>query len=118
MRLEFYQLSSAIYAFKNPAFREEREWRLVSIVTPGNALSNNVEPSSQTIRELPRMNFRAMRDRVVPYMVIDFGGFARGAIAEVYLGPKNITPNRVIWAALLRHGWGEVKVRRSEASYR
>jgi hypothetical protein len=23
MRLEFYQLSSEIYAFKNPAFREE-----------------------------------------------------------------------------------------------
>jgi hypothetical protein len=73
---------------------------------------------SSSIGELTRLEFRAMLDRIVPYMEIDFGDLALGAIAEVILGPKNITPDRVIWAALLRHGWGDVKVRRSEASYR
>jgi hypothetical protein len=103
MRHEFYQMSSEIYAFKNPAFREEREWRLVSTVTPN---------------ELFLMDFRSMPDRVVPYKELRIGDFTRGAIAEVILGPKNITPDRVIRAALARYGWGLVNVRRSEASYR
>jgi len=118
MKLELFQLSSEIYSFKNPAFREEREWRLVSTVTPGHALSNVVGPFNHTTRELPRMDFRAMKDRVVPYMEIGFGDLAIGAITEVITGPKNITPDRIIWAALLKYGWGNVKVRRSEASYR
>jgi len=103
MQHEFYQFSSEIYAFKNPAFREEREWRLVSIVTP---------------QELLQMDFRAMPDRVVPYKEILLGDLARGAIAEVILGPKNITPDRVVRAAMARYGWGAVEVKRSEASYR
>jgi hypothetical protein len=103
MQHEFYQFSSEIYAFKNPAFREEREWRLVSIVTPS---------------ELLQMDFRAMPDRIVPYKEILVGDLARDAIAEVILGPKNITPDRVVRAALARYGWGAVNVKRSEASYR
>jgi hypothetical protein len=40
------------------------------------------------------------------------------AITEVILGPRNLTPEYICDGALRKHGWTDVMVRRSKASYR
>jgi Protein of unknown function (DUF2971) len=107
--LAMFLLFPNLYSFKNPAFREEREWRLISLVTPAN--------TSQGF-DIDRMDFRPLLDRIIPYRTIALEDIGKNAIAEVVLGPRNITPERVVEAALMRYGWGKIPVRRSSASYR
>ncbi|HWN07682.1 MAG TPA: hypothetical protein VNO50_00070, partial [Pyrinomonadaceae bacterium] len=54
------------------AFREEREWRLISHL------------------------FRALNERIVPFREFDLLESKNDSIVEVILGPKNVTPNYVI----------------------
>lgn len=106
----FLALHLVQYRVKNPAFREEREWRLISLI-----LSYATEASSHG--DLSKMDFRAGHDRIIPYRILPLGETAP-CVTEVVLGPKNITPTRYITAALERYGWKDVPVRISAASYR
>jgi len=90
-----------IYRLKNPAFREEQEWRLVN----PNATMHGGE-------------FRAKGDRISPMTCYDLKHAGIPAILEVVLGPKHITPEPVISAALERFGFKDVKVSRSSVTYR
>jgi Protein of unknown function (DUF2971) len=63
----------ALAKFKHPAFREEREWRLV---VPASTVPL-AEPK-------PSVKFRSGTLGVAPYLEI---GFGRDAIAEVRVGP-------------------------------
>jgi hypothetical protein len=107
--LAMFLLFPNLYSFKNPAFREEREWRLISLVTPADTKKGF---------DIDRMDFRPLLDRIVPYRTIALEETGTSAIAEVVLGPRNITPERIVEAALMRNGWGRIPVRRSSASYR
>lgn len=106
----FFQLSMTVLTFfgklfllKTRAFREEREWRLISyFVKPGN----------------DACSFRALRDRIVPYREFELLKSESGSIAEVILGPRNMTPNYVLESFLKQNGFANVKVSRSEATYR
>lgn len=106
----FLALHLVQYRVKNPAFIEEREWRLISLI-----VSYATEAFSHG--ELSKMDFRAGHDRIVPYRILLLGETA-SCITEIVLGPKNITPTRYITAALERYGWKDVPVRISAASYR
>jgi DUF2971 family protein len=99
-----------LYAFKNPAFAEEREWRILSYV-----IDNKGDKGDHG---LDNMMFRGLRDRIVPYRSIPLEPLDRPAIMEIVLGPKNLTPERVVAASLKKYGWPDVQVRRSKASYR
>jgi hypothetical protein len=112
LTLATFALFPHLYTFKNPAFREENEWRLISLVTHGSKQSDDLT------WELSRMDFRALKDRIVPYRSINLERLDEAPIVDVVLGPRNITPERVVEASLMRHGWGIVPVRRSSASYR
>jgi len=90
-----------MFRLKNHAFREEQEWRMLTLV--------NTE--GEGIQYHPR------GDRLVPYTTLSFGDL-NGAVEEVIIGPKNITPIPVITGFLKEHGFGGVKVRKSDASYR
>ncbi|MCK1397098.1 DUF2971 domain-containing protein [Bradyrhizobium sp. 4] len=107
----FLSLHLVQYRAKNPAFSEEREWRLISHI-----LSYATEASA--LGDLSKMDFRPGHDRIVPFRVLPLGEAAPSCITEVILGPKNITPTRYVSAALERHGWKDVPVRVSAASYR
>jgi hypothetical protein len=96
------------FRMKNPAFSEEREWRLISLV-----LSFAQEGADHG--DLSRMEFRNGGDRVIPYRVVPID---TTGIREVVLGPKNITPKRYVTAALARYNWENVSVKVSAASYR
>jgi hypothetical protein len=106
-----------LYALKNPAFREEKEWRLISLITPGNALAVAIseQPSGWKLFD---MDYHAKQDRLVPFRSFSLDGKAgRHPIREVVLGPKNITPETFVDGALRRYGM-VAQVRRSTASYR
>lgn len=105
--MQFLMYLPDLFAFKNPAFREEREWRMISHLFK-TALSKGLQ----------NMLFRAKDDRVVPYLTIDLAALADPAIKEVIIGPRNITPTPVIERMLRALGWENVSVRRSTATYR
>jgi hypothetical protein len=109
LSMAVFLLFPFLHQFKNPAFQEEREWRLTSLVTPKESTGG---------MDMHRMDFRSLTDRIIPYRAIALEQLNSKSILEIVLGPKNITPEHVVEAALIRHGWKDVTVRRSSASYR
>ena len=101
--IKLLELFPKLYELKAPAFREEREWRLVSIFT------DSIDEQCQ---------FRASRGRVIPYRSFVLKDLGLPPISEVILGPKHETPPKVLQSLLKRAGYSDVIVRRSEASYR
>ncbi|CUW37315.1 protein of unknown function [Magnetospirillum sp. XM-1] len=101
----------SLYTVKNPAFSEEAEWRLISIIVGRGA---EWEPSS----DLKSMEFRALRDRIVPFRPLPLRHEGQSPIKRVVLGPRNITPIPVIKGFLAKHGHENVDVVLSKASYR
>jgi hypothetical protein len=96
-------LLGELFRLKARAFREEREWRLLSYFFKGG--ENNC-------------SHRVMHDRIIPYRKFELVELERQPIAEVILGPKHGTPTKVVENFLKLNGYGLVKVTRSEASYR
>jgi hypothetical protein len=92
-----------LFRLKAYAFREEREWRLLSYLFG---------------EEKDTCSHRVMHDRMVPYQSIPLLNLERKPITEIILGPKHGTPPRVVQSFLKRNGYGVVKVLQSEASYR
>ena len=89
------------FSLKHTAFREEREWRLITPLQKG-------EPCS----------YRPVGNRVVPYCAIALEEVERRPpIIKIILGPKHVSPPEVV-ANLLKHsGYGAVSVERSTAPY-
>lgn len=92
-----------LYVFKNPAFAEEREWRLMSLLT-----KTDNDPCS----------FRASATGLIPYRPYEMLDLEMQPIYEVIIGPKNTTPEYVIQKLLLQSGFKDVRIRRSSATYR
>ena len=101
--MELLSLFSELFRLKAYAFREEREWRLLSYLVKGGD---------------DHCSHRAAHDRIIPYRKIELVGLERNPIAEVILGPKHGTPPKLVEDLLKQHRYGVVGVRRSEASYR
>lgn len=101
--VKLLDLFPKLFLLKSPAFSEEQEWRLISYF-----LLNSQEPCS----------YRTLPDRLIPCRDFLLQELARAPIVEIILGPKHLTPVNVVQGFLKHCGFGEVKVRRSEASYR
>lgn len=97
-----------IFAIKNPAFREEREWRILFYLF-------NYADSSEVFKHI---SYRTRSDRIIPYVAVDLETLSTPSIVEVVIGPRNITPTPVIERMLRAQGWENVTVRRSKATYR
>jgi hypothetical protein len=105
---------------KNPAFSEEREWRLVLLAEldeHGNVTDRSLPPRS-------KMAFRTSRARIVPYCEFDFGADVvppSQPIKRIVLGPKNYARTRKDELKLLlaRSGWNvdAIEVANSKATY-
>jgi hypothetical protein len=99
----YLMLSPKLYALKSEAFREEKEWRLIS----------------NTFRdEYDFCLFRALNDRIVPYMVFDLAKLQTDSITKIKIGPKNLTPSHVIESILKKYGFNNATISRSSATYR
>ena len=108
--LEFFLLFPHFYSLKNPAFAEEREWRLISHVFRG--------AGENPLSDLMKMDFRPRADRIVPFRRVALDEVGIAPITEVVLGPRNVTPEEIVDAMLKKYSMTAVRVRRSSASYR
>ena len=98
-----YLALPTLFAMKNKAFQEEQEWRLVSYYF--KHIDNSCD-------------FRVANNMIVPYIRLPFLDNGTSAITEVILGPKNPTPEHVVRSALRKHGFPNVHIKRSSATYR
>lgn len=96
---------------KNPAYKEECEWRL--IYSP--LITENAAHEVQILGKCSEMNFRTTKYGVFPYFRLPF---TVPAIKEVILGPKNHTPIELVKLWLYTHGHRGAEVNKSKASYR
>ena len=103
LSLTLFSLYPKLFLLKSRAFREEREWRLLSNLVYGLSAEYSFHPSGS---------------RLVPYRPISLVGEMPEKIVEVILGPKHLTPKHVVEDFLQKSGFGEVDVRQSEATYR
>jgi len=102
LMLRTLTLGPQLYKLKSPAFREEAEWRLVSLLASG------IDDD---------FSIRAIRDRVIPYRVFQLDKLENPCINEVILGPKNKTPPEVVKAILKKAGMESAEVKKSAATY-
>ena len=89
---------SSLFTVKNPAFSEEKEWRLL--------LFERIEP-------IDDVDFRESPNGLSPFVRFPFPS---EAIVGVTLGPTNKTPVKVVEKALKANGF-DCWVSRSQASY-
>jgi hypothetical protein len=91
-----------LFTVKNPAFKEELEWRLLSL----------------DIRKIDMdVQFRSAGNSIVPYRVYPLE-VAKNPIVRVVIGARNQSNERDIARLLKQNGFGDVEVLRSSASYR
>lgn len=92
--------------FKTPAYREEREWRIVQFVP---------RESSQYA-----IIFRSNRGRLVPYLELAFGQGEQLPISEVTVGPTldPVSSSRTTTLLLRKTGHGNANVRVSSVPFR
>lgn len=87
-----------LFRFKNPAFSEEREWRLYTL---------------RSLSSESALKFRESGGVISPYMTFDFPS---SAVLSVRLGPTNRTPVRVVQSLLESCGFN-ARVLTSSATY-
>lgn len=97
--------------FKNPAFEEEKEWRI--LYTPFIHTDAKLTERPSIWGFLTEMKFRDTCVGITPYFELPF---PRDAIKEVVLGPKN--PSEWVNFFLDMQGFHGIKVYRSKATYR
>lgn len=117
-------LAFDLAAFKNPAFQEENEVRLLHIINfqtsndslrladpGGTAFKKNASPQP--------VKFQMRGSTPAPYLDLDFTNSGNvNPIYEVVLGPKNDAMSSGVSVFLETVGIPNVKIRRSRASYR
>lgn len=93
-----------LYKLKSDAFKEEKEWRLVAA---------HYTENDETL------GYRARGTSVIPFRDVAMSDIeGESSITEIILGPRHITPPAVIKAMLKQHGFGDIQVTKSRASYR
>lgn len=114
---QFYLIYEFFFKLKNPAFSEEKEFRILKISSSYD--KNKLSYIGKYNEVSGNINFRARGDHIVPYLRLPIPDDKRGCIREIILGPRNRTPEPVIRAALEKYGFHKVKkIRRSAATYR
>ena len=119
-RVYGYDLS----AFKNPAFSEEKEIRLVHLLDfqKSNDFLKLVDEGGQYFgeeRKGEQVKFRIKQEIPIPYIEFDFTNNGKlNPIKEVVIGPNNDVMVTAISIFLETIGVENVKIEKSKASYR
>lgn len=99
------------FVYKNPAFYEEREWRIINavIIDANNILGGAISP----------LHYRVTNNSMISYLEFPIDkehGLCE--IEEVVLGPKNYTIADTLHSFLEMNGFHKVKIDRSKTTYR
>ncbi len=110
-------------SFKNPAFQEELEIRMVHVIQIDRSDINNPQykfcggiENGEKCKEY-KINFRMNGSNPTPFIDLDFNHDIN-PIKEVILGPKNNARETDVSLAMSSLDCKNVKVKKSEASYR
>ena len=110
MSFSFLLFFPHLYTLKNPAFREENEWRLIGILPQGHKETD--------VGMLSDLEYREANDHIIPYFTAELADIGIPPITEIVLGPRNMTPTKVVYGLLEKYGFEDVSVRTSDASLR
>lgn len=105
-------LSTSRWITKKPAFREENEWRIISLPVE---FDGGVGGGVTVISEPSVRSFRAAAGRLQSFYEIPF---ERAALTEIVLGPRSAVDPEELGMLLRDQGYGSIHIRRSDASYR
>jgi hypothetical protein len=117
-------LAIDLSSYKNPAFVEEDEIRLIHLLNfqSSNSTLKLEDAGGQVGDQMiakQEVKFRIKQSTPVPYLDMDFEGMEKkSSIAEVILGPKNDSLMHGISVFLETLGHGNVEIKKSAASYR
>jgi hypothetical protein len=110
--------------FKNPAFAEEKEIRLVrAIDVEGSGLNlqlvdNGATGRTLVAREKLPLQYRTRGGGIVMYVKLPLQKLGNELIKEVVLGPKSLNQGNEIISLLNQSGFKNFSIRRSSATYR
>ena len=114
-----YQLLGTLIAglaplIKNPAFREEKESRVIH--TP--RLMTNAENKHSLIGTSYTIGQRVSGDQIVTHFEFPLPEVLTGVIQEIWIGPRSRLTKSDIELSLSINGYGKVSVQMSSATYR
>tara|TARA_R110000868_G_scaffold134437_1_gene346456 strand:- start:199 stop:1059 length:861 start_codon:yes stop_codon:yes gene_type:complete len=113
-----------LIAFKNPAFREEKEIRIVHLLNfeKSNDFLKLVDNGGTAFGKESKgknINFLMRENTPVPFIYESFINTNNiHPIKEIYIGPKNDVLPTAVSVFLETIGLGKVEIRKSNASYR
>lgn len=118
INLNFYYIEPF---FKNPAFSEEREWRLVYF--PKSSLMNSWKDGFSELflseqRERSLIDFRARGPDLIPYLLFPFEESINSTISHLRLGPTSTIDKRILALFLRKYGVEAFSLSNSVASLR
>jgi hypothetical protein len=119
-----FHLGLDLCAYKNPAFREEREIRLAHVCGMNRDAKTAIPlgargPRGERLSDPLKIHFRSVKGVVVPYVVMDYtNGGTASPIREIVLGPRNENAELNIEMFLNTLSVPNVAVRRSKVPYR
>lgn len=110
------KLSQYATIFKNPAFQEEKEWRIIH--TPIITYNENDLFDIKVTGGVSDCNFRITKFGLSSYFVWDFSKLKASPIKEIVIGPQNMTKDYILRFFLSKLEIKNVNIRKSQASYR
>lgn len=110
--------------FKNPAFQEEKEIRIIRAVNVNFDDKHSYLTDSggngedRPSRRKQNIEFRAKSGGVVAYIELPIHGLGKGLIKDVIVGPKSPNDGVEVSMALYAAGFRDYAVRKSKATLR
>jgi hypothetical protein len=116
MSMAASQLVGLSSIFKNPAFSEEKEWR---IIHRPMIMGKDGGLESKIFLSISPPKYRTSGGKLITYFEYDFAQLKSDEIfAEIVLGPKSEVSTFDLSILLTENGLANLNVRRSKASYR
>jgi hypothetical protein len=101
--------------FKNPAFEEEREWRMIYVPSLGIDKGQLLQPVPRP-NKICEIKFRHANNRFFAYYPLDLSRLS--SVSDIRIGPRCLTDELTIRGYIAYTGFGHVTPTRSVASYR
>lgn len=109
------ELHGIATTFKNPAFHEEREWRLIHVPF----ITDQFQGKTTVYVAISEPQHRVANNKLVTYFEYDLGPqFSEGILCDLVLGPKCEISEHDLSVFLSSVGLHSLPYRKSDASYR